>query len=831
MAFNADIYAIIGIVPANLVNLSTEGNEEITIKEGQSLKLNFSTGTGFAKDLPAEAFAWRLLPEDEEFIALNNGYIYAKKATNKNIIVGAYGAGGKIKLYYNINVIKNDDPSTQQCVVDEIMTTVNKANDAVANGATKEQLQASEDELNNVKLNYQNQGNNEEETPDVTYSGAYEYVDLGLPSGNKWATKNIGAAAPEDAGYYFAWGEECTKVSYTPESSYTYQVNSDALIATGIAKEKDGRMQFTSTYDAAAQIWRGNWVAPTLSDMEELTTKCDWYWETLNGERGYRVVGPNGNSIFLPTGGRKNLSAVVQTDDGCYWLNDAPLDQPTTASALYFNDAQTLLNPQARFHGFNMRAIIKGKEDVDPAPTDGPHEYVDLGLSVMWATCNVGASTPEDYGDYYAWGETETKDVYDWKTYLDSRTRDGGNYTKYYRGDGGKSKLDREDDVACVKWKGNWRMPTKAEQDELRTKCTWKWNRTKKGYDVTGPNGNSIFLPAAGYRDDDLLECAGSEGFYWSSELGPSSYSFEAYGLNFSWDYMDYVNWDTYGRCGGMSVRPVYDANVQPFLTLTVYDYNVEVNGGEVPIKYESNVSCTCRATEDWITFSSSNPTVMIVAPNPTSIPRTNKVVIENEQYGLKETITIVQAEAGTPSTVDLGLSVKWASCNVGASSPEDYGDYYAWGEKETKDVYNWSTYLDSPNHDAYSFTKYDYKKLKLDPQDDVAQVKWKGNWRIPTSAEYEELRIRCTWEWNSTKNGYDVIGPNGNSIFLPAAGYRFGSSLKSAGSLGYYWTCDLNENFSDEARDFYFSQSYFSRNSLQRYYGITVRPVWPVCP
>ena len=563
MAFNADIYAIIGIVPANLVNLSNVGNEEITIKEGQSLKLNFSTGNGFAKDLPAEAFVWISMPEDEEFIALNNGKIYAKKATNKNIIVGAYGAGGKIKLYYNINVIKNDDPSTQQCVVDEIMTTVNKANDAAANGATKEQLQAIEDELNNVKLNYQNQGNNEEETPDVTYSGAYEYVDLGLPSGNKWATKNIGAAAPEDAGYYFAWGEECTKVSYTPESSYTYQVNSDALIATGIAKEKDGRMQFTSTYDAAAQIWRGNWVAPTLSDMEELTTKCDWYWETLNGERGYRVIGPNGQSIFLPTGGRKNLSAVVQTDDGCYWLNDAPLDQPTTASALFFNASQTLLNPQARFHGFNMRAIIKGKEDVDPTPA-GEHEYVDLGLSVKWATCNVGASSPEDYGDYFAWGETEPKDYYDWSTYKwCNGSRDS--MTKYctesdYGQVDNKTTLDPEDDAAHVNWGGAWRMPTMEEMDELREKCTWtfcSWTFTTQnsinGYEVVGPNGNSIFLPAAGiYSQQYLTYDNGLWGCYSSSSLHPS-YDTYSYSIFFNPTTL-FLN---FNREAGCSVRPV----------------------------------------------------------------------------------------------------------------------------------------------------------------------------------------------------------------------------------------------------------------------------------
>jgi hypothetical protein len=125
-------------------------------------------------------------------------------------------------------------------------------------------------------------------------------------------------------------------------------------------------------------------------------------------------------------------------------------------------------------------------------------EYVDLGLSVKWATFNVGATKPEEYGDYFAWGETEPKEVYDWSTYFEVA-----------------------DDVAAVKWGGKWRMPTMAEQDELRTQCTWTWTSQNgvKGYRVTGTNGNSIFLPAAGYRSGSSLYNTDSKGFYWSSSL------------------------------------------------------------------------------------------------------------------------------------------------------------------------------------------------------------------------------------------------------------------------------------------------------------------------
>ena len=194
----------------------------------------------------------------------------------------------------------------------------------------------------------------------------------------------------------------------------------------------------------------------------------------------------------------------------------------------------------------------------DSKKTSSQYEAVDLGLSVKWATHNVGASKPEEYGGYYAWGETEVKENYTWETYKWCN----GSYdtmTKYCTNSNSgtvdnKTVLDPEDDVAHVKWGGSWRMPTMAEQDELRTKCTWLWTTLNgiNGYKVTGPNGNSIFMPVAGYR-------AGSGVFYsdngwsWSSSLG-SYYNGSAFYLDF---YLDDYDSSTYDRCYGLSVRPV----------------------------------------------------------------------------------------------------------------------------------------------------------------------------------------------------------------------------------------------------------------------------------
>ena len=183
------------------------------------------------------------------------------------------------------------------------------------------------------------------------------------------------------------------------------------------------------------------------------------------------------------------------------------------------------------------------------------YEYVDLGLSVKWATCNVGATTPEEYGDYFAWGETSTKERYDADSsptyslseselqsqgYIDSE----GNLTPQY-------------DAATANWGGDWRMPTEAEQKELLNNCTWTWTTQNgvNGYNVKGPSGASIFLPVAGRRYVSWLEFVGSEGGYWSS-TPDYYYDRNAYYLGV---FSSHHNMRSYVRFQGLSVRPVVE--------------------------------------------------------------------------------------------------------------------------------------------------------------------------------------------------------------------------------------------------------------------------------
>ena len=201
------------------------------------------------------------------------------------------------------------------------------------------------------------------------------------------------------------------------------------------------------------------------------------------------------------------------------------------------------------------------------------------------------------------------------------------------------------------------------------------------------------------------------------------------------------------------------------------------------------------------------------------------------------------------PEAVDLGLSVKWATFNVGASSPEEYGDYFAWGEvepyyssqdpltwKDGKTGYTWDSYKWC-NGSEESLTKYNTSawrgtvdnKTVLEAEDDVVHVKLGGSWRMPTVAEWTELRENCTWTW-TTQNGVNgrlvTSNKNGNSIFLPAAGTRVGPVLNGAGSNGYYWSSSLFTDDPSTALDVNFNSSYVSWGNAIRECGRSVRPV-----
>ncbi|MEG2598792.1 MAG: hypothetical protein RSA66_04910 [Muribaculaceae bacterium] len=261
--------------------------------------------------------------------------------------------------------------------------------------------------------------------------------------------------------------------------------------------------------------------------------------------------------------------------------------------------------------------ISEMKEMSFDTPPIEQSTYIDLGLSVKWASCNAGASSPEGYGGYYNWK------------------------------------------AAC-----KFSLPTQEQIKELIDKCTWEGTSLNDvtGMKVTGPNGNSIFMPYSGFLIGSIPLGQGSNGYYWSSTLANNA----------------------------------VDARILAF-DVGGYVFNVDVDE-ELSVRPVSDT-----------------PPI--------------------ETY------------------IDLGLSVKWASCNEGASSPEGYGEYYNW-------------------EPACKFN-------------------------LPTQAQMEELDSKCTWEGTTLNGvkGVKVTGPNGNSIFMPCAGFRSDSTLYGQGKNGFYWSSTPSPN------------------------------------
>jgi len=543
------------------------------------------------------------------------------------------------------------------------------------------------------------------------------------------------------------------------------------------------------------------------------------------------------------------------------------------------------------------------------------HEWVDLGLpsGTLWATCNIGSQSPEEYGDYYAWGETEPQadNVYSWASYSLCK----GSYntmTKYcqeskygYNGfTDTLTELESADDAATVNWGADWQMPSLTQQTELRSNCYWEYVTSYNGKSVEGYivykaksdsdkgkykcSGSSttpsasyslsdghIFLPAAGCRGDGSLLNAGSYGYYWSRSL-PTPGSGYAYYLYFhsSGIYGEYSS-----RFYGLSVRPVrVDKNV----TSTTAVSAITLSQSTATLKTGENVTLTtivepADATDASVTWSSSDESVATISSEGivTAVAAGTATITAtaNDGSGVVGTCTVVVKAPDTMEYVDLGLptGTLWATCNVGSSSPEEYGDYFAWGETEPQadNRYSWASYkwsnggtsYDNPNLTKYcQQSKYGYNGFtdtltELESSDDAATVNWGSEWQMPSSTQRDELKNNCYWEWVTSYNGKSVKGYivykaksdsdkgkkkySGSStttsasyslsddhIFLPAAGYRGDGSLYNAGSYGYYWSRSLYTSVSRSACGLGFYSSDVGGDYSGRYGGQSVRPV-----
>ena len=444
--------------------------------------------------------------------------------------------------------------------------------------------------------------------------------------------------------------------------------------------------------------------------------------------------------------------------------------------------------------------------------TTESHDYVDLGLpsGTLWATCNVGADTPEGYGDYFAWGETQPKSTYTWSNcqYCIGSNSLNVKLTKYcsqseygYNGfTDDLTMLSSDDDAATANLGAAWRMPTQAEWQELlnNTTHTWTTQNGVNGRLFTASNGNSLFLPAAGFFGGSL-SLTGECGYYKSSSRRTDDsrearcYFFD----NTSNSYME-----DFFRYYGQSVRAVRHKNYE--INVTAYPLaGGSVSGGG---SYMDYTLCTLTATanggfvfENW----TENGVVVSTEATYTFTVNGNRNLVANFCFYCPY--------------VDLGLpsGLLWATCNVGADTPEGYGDYFAWGETQPKNTYNSSTYTYSNN------------PAILPSDHDAATANWGAGWRMPSRLEWQELLDNTTHTWTTQNgvNGWLFTASNSNSLFLPAAGMGFNGPVNN-GSRGYYWSREVNATAPSEARFLYFESSDCYTSTRKRYFGCSVRPV-----
>ena len=260
------------------------------------------------------------------------------------------------------------------------------------------------------------------------------------------------------------------------------------------------------------------------------------------------------------------ITGIMSDEVGIAEISSSGDNQPSVVVTTPDPPKQTVPDKQPVQSNNTSTITQPVQQPQQPTITKEEHEWVDLGLpsGTLWATCNVGASSPEEYGDYFAWGEISKKSKYDWVAYKYCNNGDSRKISKYctmntYGNNGyadSRIMLERYDDAANQSWGNEWCIPTKKQWLELHNKCTWTWTTRngKKGYDVRGPNYTSIFLPAAGYCRNSDFQLVDYHGQYWSSllnETAPQGACFTDFGSNF-------VDSDGVGyRDEGRSIRPV----------------------------------------------------------------------------------------------------------------------------------------------------------------------------------------------------------------------------------------------------------------------------------
>ena len=425
-------------------------------------------------------------------------------------------------------------------------------------------------------------------TAEATSFPAAEYVDLGLRSGVKWAKWNMGSKAALDvpkndyARYFF--GDPTGEVHSSGTPSFTLSTYATGHYDIG-----------GTQYDIATVKWGSGWRTPSkehFDELKSLTWKADTYTEDGYTYYAWKVTGKNGNYIYFPIIGCKYKNQITNDKETAWYWTSENLSRDV-ARYLIVTKAMTEMSGGSSDYQMPIRPIYVGDtgtttpvdpiDNPDPNPNPNPNpddntpdgvEAIDLGLSVKWANKNVGAKYVSSAGNYYAWGDTLTRDVYNAASYIykDNSSETGVNGMRYLGTSSNHNASyhigGTEYDVAHRQWGGSWRMPTMMEFSELISLCTWTLKVYQdadgayvEGYEITrsGYSGK-LFLPRVGQMRKQRQMYNPEDAYYWTDEIYssvPESFNTKVYTLHVEGDTNTPRSDDWESRYYGLPIRPV----------------------------------------------------------------------------------------------------------------------------------------------------------------------------------------------------------------------------------------------------------------------------------
>lgn len=664
----------------------------------------------------------------------------------------------------------------------------------------------------------------------------YKMVDLGLPSGLKWADRNVGAETPQDNGLYFDWGNvNGHRVDENGNTIDGYSFNLNTY-ATTSGDKYTGRT-LDAEHDAASVNMSGEWRMPTIIEISELVENTDQCYIDLNGHKvpeseldssiELRSVcfvkkgedfnyDKRSNFIEFPFAGFcRNSSLHGDGISSIVWSSSIASVVGKFAHDLYLDSGGYISTSMEsnRYMGLSVRGVY------------APIEYntVDLGLSVKWADKNVGAKTPQDNGLYFSWGNVKghvvgkngyTIDRYsfDEDTYA---TTSGSQYTG--------STLDAEHDAATVNMGGNWRMPTMDEIDELIESTDKRYidedgnilNKSQLNGSIKlssicfvkpGENfdyndrSNFIEIPFTGCCLGSLLNYEGESGMIWMSSSVHNGSTQSARILYFDKEGNNKTLYSVY--YSGLSVRGVY--------TRETFEYQEIITEQNKTIEKLNQQNQSLQESINALNLNNQQLTEQNTELNEQIESVTSKTFSSNGTFTASsegvlgwDEITINVAATENPEEnqsgyqmVDLGLptGIKWADRNVGAENPWDNGEYFSWGNiiGHTVDEDGNTTDNYSFDSDTYSTTTGgQYTGSELDADHDAATAIIGSNWRIPTIEEIREL-VEYTEHYYIGKDG-SILGPFDYTINYSDKGLDGSIELRSICFVKKDTTFDYN--------------------------------------